>query len=88
MKSELLDETREPADGDWSLVDLSDELCEETTKVAHALGLNFDSFMKIALREKLDRMKESGELPSVKKVQWVPLLKDAEAPVGQDSEQD
>jgi len=88
MESELPDEAREPADGDWSLVDLSDELCEEATKVAHALGLDFDSFMKVALREKLDRMRESGKLPSIDGVQWGPLLKVALESAHEDSAQD
>jgi len=50
-------ERPEPTDGDWCLVDLSDEPVEEATRFAHALGINFEQFMHIALEEKLARLR-------------------------------
>jgi hypothetical protein len=57
MEAELNDKSREPIDGDWCLVDLSEEITEEATKVAHALGMDFHAFMCAALDEKLARLR-------------------------------
>jgi hypothetical protein len=65
-------------DGDWCLVDLSDEITEEATKVAHTLGMDFYAFMCVALQEKLARMRGGEALArSLKEVRWVPPLKQA-----------
>jgi hypothetical protein len=56
------DERSEPGDGDWCLVDLSDEPVEEATRVAHALGMNFEQFIHIALEEKLAKLRGDPEL--------------------------
>jgi hypothetical protein len=70
------DKDSEPMDGDWCLVDLSDEPVEEATKVAHALGMNFEQFMHIALEEKLAKLRGDPELArALEKVRWEPLLK-------------
>jgi hypothetical protein len=67
----------EPLDGDWYLVDLSDPITEEATKMAHALGMNFYDFMCQALEEKLAGLRGDEKLrEAVEKVEWVPLLKD------------
>lgn len=67
---------KEPADGDWCLVDLSDPIPEEATKMAHALGMDFHEFMRQALEEKLAGLKGDEKLrEAVGKVEWVPLLK-------------
>ncbi len=66
----------EPMDGDWCLVDLSEEITEEATKVAHALGMDFYAFMRIALEEKLVRLRgDEASQSALDKVQWDPLLK-------------
>ena len=44
-------------DGDWCLVDLSDGICEEATKLAHAMGMSFEKFVCLALEEKLTEMR-------------------------------
>ncbi len=44
-------------DGDWSLVDLGDPIPKEATKVAHALGMNFEEFMYMVLEEKLQTLR-------------------------------
>jgi hypothetical protein len=76
MAAELTNESREPMDGDWCLVDLSDEITEEATKVAHALGMDFHAFMRVALEEKLARLRGGEELErSLSEVRWTPLLK-------------
>lgn len=70
------DERSEPSDGDWCLVDLSDEPVEEATRVAHAFGMNFEQFMHIALEEKLARLRGAPELArALEKVRWEPVLK-------------
>jgi hypothetical protein len=75
MADGIVSEKDEPVDGDWCLVDLGDEVCEQATKVAHALGMGFYSFMKLALQEKLDRMQSFHDMPELNDVQWEPLLK-------------
>jgi hypothetical protein len=76
MATELTNESREPMDGDWCLVNLSDEVTEEATRVAHALGMDFQAFMRVALEEKLERLRGDEELGrSLSEVRWVPLLK-------------
>jgi hypothetical protein len=76
MAAEIEVESQEPVDGEWCLVDLSDEITEEATKVAHALGMDFHAFMCAALEEKLARLRCDEELArSVKEVRWTPLLK-------------
>jgi hypothetical protein len=66
----------EPMDGDWCLVDLSEEITEEATKVAHALGMDFHAFMCIALEEKLARLRgDEGLQSALAQVEWEPLLK-------------
>jgi hypothetical protein len=76
MAAEVNNESREPMDGDWCLVDLSDEITEEATKVAHALGMDFHAFMRVALEEKLARLRGGEELGrSLSEVRWTPLLK-------------
>lgn len=68
--------SHEPMDGDWCLVDLSEEITEEATKVAHALGMDFYAFMRIALEEKLVGLRRDEALQSaLTEVQWTPLLK-------------
>jgi len=47
-----------PSDGDWCLVDLSEDITEEATKAAHAQGMDFHAFMCLALSEKLARLRE------------------------------
>jgi hypothetical protein len=70
------DDFIEPGDGDWCLVDLSDTPVEEATKVAHALGFDFYTFMCIALEEKLAPMRGDADLQrALRKVKWEPLLK-------------
>ncbi len=70
------DDYVEPGDGDWCLVDLSDTPVEEATKVAHALGINFHTFMCMALEEKLATMRGDADLQrALLKVKWEPLLK-------------
>jgi hypothetical protein len=67
---------QEPMDGDWCLVSLSDEITEEATKAAHALGMDFHAFMRVALEEKLARLRGDEELGrSLSEVRWIPLLK-------------
>lgn len=51
------DKPSEPMDGDWCLVDLSDGICEEATKFAHAMGMSFEKFVCLALEEKLTEMR-------------------------------
>ena len=76
MAAELIDESREPMDGDWCLVDLSDEITEEATRVAHALGMDFEAFMRAALEEKLARLRGDENLArSLSNVRWTPQLK-------------
>jgi hypothetical protein len=76
MAAELTNESREPMDGDWCLVDLSDEITEEATKTAHALGMDFHAFMCVALEEKLARLRgDEGLGRSLSEVRWTPLLK-------------
>lgn len=76
MAAEIEVESQEPVDGEWCLVDLSDEITEEATKVAHALGMDFHAFMCVALEEKLARLRGEEELErSLKEVRWAPLLK-------------
>jgi hypothetical protein len=76
MEPESIDKPDEPLDGDWCLVDLSEEICEEATKVAHALGMNFHAFMCAALEEKLARLRGNEELRRrVRDACWTPLLK-------------
>ena len=76
MDAKSIDESSEPMDGDWCLVDLSDEITEEATKVAHALGMDFHAFMRVALEEKLVRLRGGAELGrSLDEVRWMPSLK-------------
>ena len=76
MEPELIDKPDEPLDGDWCLVDLSEEICGEATKAAHALGMNFHDFMCAALEEKLAGLRGDEELRRrVGDVRWMPLLK-------------
>jgi hypothetical protein len=76
MAAAVKSESEEPMDGEWCLVDLSDEITEEATKVAHALGMDFHAFMCAALEEKLARLRGDAELErSLSEVRWTPLLK-------------
>ena len=76
MDADANDKFQEPMDGDWCLVDLSDEITEEATRVAHALGMDFYAFMCVALEEKLARLRDDvGLARSLKEVRWTPLLK-------------
>lgn len=69
-------EPQELMDGDWCLVDLSDPIAEEATKVAHALGMSFYEFTCVALEEKLAGMRGDEDLRrSLENVRWMPLLK-------------
>jgi hypothetical protein len=65
-------------DGDWSLVDLGDPIPKEATKVAHAMGMNFEEFMYMVLEEKLKSLRNDKALmKAVERVQWTPLLSEA-----------
>jgi hypothetical protein len=65
-------------DGDWSLVDLGDPIPKEATKVAHALGMNFEEFVYMVLEEKLQTLRNDKALmKAVERVQWAPLLSEA-----------
>ncbi len=76
MSDEAIEENRERSDGDWCLVDLSDEITEEATRVAHALGMDFYEFMCVALEEKLAGMGGDAELRrKLEKIEWTPILK-------------
>jgi hypothetical protein len=76
MRAERNDGSPEPMDGDWCLVDLSDGITEEATKVAHALGMDFHAFMCAALAEKLARLRGDEDLDrSLSEVRWTPSLK-------------
>ena len=76
MDAPIVDESVEPSDGEWCLVDLSDEITEEATKVAHALGVDFYTFMCAALEEKLAPLRgDAGLRRALEKVRWEPLLK-------------
>ncbi len=56
------DKSAEPRDGDWCLIDLSDQPIEEPTRVAQALGMTFEQFMHVALEEKRARLRGDPEL--------------------------
>jgi hypothetical protein len=76
MDTELTNLKNEPGDGDWCLVNLSDDLTEEATKVAHTIGVDFCTFMCMALEEKLSKMRHDPELKdALKTVGWQPMLK-------------
>ncbi len=65
-------------DGDWSLVDLGDPIPKEATKVAHAMGMNFEEFMYMVLEEKLQTLRtDTALMKAVELVQWKPLLSEA-----------
>lgn len=52
-------ETLNPAevfDGDWALIDLTEELTNRATLVANEMGLHFEEFMMTAIEEKLERL--------------------------------
>jgi len=68
----------EPSDGDWCLVDLGDEIPQEATKVAHAMGMNFEEFMYMVLEEKLQSLRNDKTLmKEVEAVEWTPVLSEA-----------
>jgi hypothetical protein len=78
MKSKFTPHVGEPADGDWSLVDLGDPIPKEATKFAHALGMNFEEFMYMVLEEKMQTLRDDKALmEAVKRVEWTPLLSEA-----------
>ncbi len=56
MENETEVQQPEVLDGDWALIDLTDELTDRATCVANELGLHFEEFMLMALEEKLERM--------------------------------
>ncbi len=65
-------------DGDWCLVDLGDDIPKEATKVAHAMGMNFEEFMYMVLEEKLQSLRNDKALmKAVESVEWTPILSEA-----------
>src|SRR5579863_10380215 len=75
MEEEKKNEAREPSDGDWCLVDLSDEVTERATNWAHAMGMDFEAFMCLALEEKMARLAEDPDLKSkMASVKWAAPL--------------
>lgn len=75
MEEETKNEAREPSDGDWCFVDLSDNIPERATNWAHAMGMDFEAFMCLALEEKMARLAEDAELKSkMEQVQWIAPL--------------
>jgi len=78
MKSKFEPHVGEPMDGDWSLVDLGDPIPKEATKVAHALGMNFEEFVYMVLEEKLQTLRNDKALmKAVTRVKWTPILSEA-----------
>jgi hypothetical protein len=75
MTEDAMETDNEPADGDWDLVDLSEDVVFEATRMAHALGMEFHAFMINALEEKMARHKDEPGLEArIARMKWYPPL--------------
>lgn len=75
METEMQVEVHAPSDGDWCMVDLSDDIPERATNWAHAMGMNFEAFMCLALEEKMARLAEDAELKAkMESIKWIAPL--------------
>ena len=75
MDGQIIAQEREPSDGDWCMVDLSEDIPLEATRAAHALGMEFEAFMKLALQEKLATLADDEALQAkIRETNWYPCL--------------
>ncbi len=75
MENATMPYDQQQMDGDWCLIDLSDEVTGRATDWAHALGMDFHGFMHLALEEKMARLVEEAEFRRrTDRVKWAPPM--------------